>query len=131
MLSSGIIMRRLVASLVLSLMAWSFVAPMALALTGNDAPACCRRNGKHQCLSGKSGMVSTSSDDLPVFRAKSSSCPYQSQIATPTGVAQKQSSSVSDLQRPCTALILTVDSRFFDSRLVFSNSERGPPPFYL
>ena len=40
-------MRRFVASLVLSLMAWSFVAPMALALTGNDAPACCRRNGKH------------------------------------------------------------------------------------
>lgn len=131
MLGSGIIMRRVVASLVLSLMAWTFAAPIALALTGKDTPACCRRNGKHQCLSGKSGMVSPSTDDLPVFRAKSSNCPHQSQIATPTGVAQKQSSSVSVLELPRTVLILTVDSPFFDSRLVSSSSERGPPPFWV
>src|SRR5208283_751833 len=116
-----------VASLVLALIAWGFVAPMALALTGNNAAACCRRNGKHHCMTG---MTRISSDGLPNFRTKSSECPYRSQIATPSGVAQQQSSRVSAFELPCTILVLAVDSRFFDSRLVTSNSQRGPPAFW-
>jgi len=123
-------MRRIVASLVLSVMAWGFVAPMAMALTGNDVPACCRRNGKHHCMSGMSGMAAMSGDGLPGFRAKSSDCPYRSQIATPTGVAQEESSRGSALELPYTTLLLAKDSRFFDSLLVTSNSQRGPPAFW-
>jgi hypothetical protein len=49
-------MRQFVASLVIAVMAWSFVGPAALAATGWDAPACCRRNGKHHCMSGTSAV---------------------------------------------------------------------------
>ena len=74
-------MRGTIASLVLSVTAWSFMAPMALALTGADKPACCRRNGKHHCMSGMSG-ISASDSNSPVFRALPSCCPYRSEVAT-------------------------------------------------
>jgi len=82
-------MRRIVAGLVLSVMAWSFVAPMAMALTGNDVPACCRRNGKHHCMSGMSGLVG-SNDKAPAFRTIPSRCPFRSTVATLVPVAQMQ-----------------------------------------
>jgi hypothetical protein len=43
-------MRRMVATLVLSVTVWSFLAPLAVALTGTAASACCRRSGKHHCM---------------------------------------------------------------------------------
>src|ERR1700736_2849757 len=43
-------MRRMVASLVISVMAGSFLAPIAFGGTRNDSPACCRRTGKHHCM---------------------------------------------------------------------------------
>jgi len=60
-------MRRLIASFVLSLMAWSLAAPVAMAASGTAIPACCRRNGKHHCMSGMSDMGAMLTDDAPVF----------------------------------------------------------------
>jgi hypothetical protein len=124
-------MRRIVASLVLSVIAWSFVAPLAMGVTGPGAAACCRRNGKHHCASGMSGMAGVSIDDLPSFRANSPVCPYRSQIATPTGIAQPQSQAVSTLQPPSVSFFSGVDCLFFNSRLATCNSQRGPPAFRL
>jgi len=119
-------MRRLVASLVIAVMAWSFVGPAALAATGRDAPACCRRSGKHHCMSGTSAV---SPDGLASLRAGPSDCRYRSQIATPTGVPRAQSPTISALELPFLALLLAVESRLSDSRLATCNSQRGPPPF--
>jgi hypothetical protein len=120
-------MRRFVASLVLSVMAWSLLAPMALAATGAGAPSCCRRNGKHHCMSGMSDTVAVSTDSLPGFRANSPVCPYRWQTATPTGLGRPQLSALSGLLPP-SAATLRVDALVsFDSCTTTCNSERGPP----
>jgi hypothetical protein len=124
-------MPRFLASFVLSVMVWSFVAPIALGVTGTITPACCRRNGKHHCTSGTSGIAGMSADDLPSFRVNSSDCPYRSQIGTPTAIAQPQSQAVSTLQPPSASFVSGVDSLSFNSRLATCNSQRGPPAFRL
>jgi hypothetical protein len=124
-------MRRFIASFVLSVVAWSLVAPVAWGVTGTATPACCRRNGKHHCTSGTSGIAGMSADDLPSFRVNSSDCPHRSQLATPTGIAQPQSHAVSALQPPSASFVSGADSRCFNSRLATCNSQRGPPAFRL
>ena len=124
-------MRRIVASLVLSVIVWSFVAPIAMGVTGPGTPVCCRRNGKHHCASGMSGMAGASIDDPPSFRANSPVCPYRSQIGTPTGIARPQSQAVSTMQPPSASFVSGVDCLSFDPHLVSCNSQRGPPAFRL
>jgi hypothetical protein len=124
-------MRRIVASLVLSLIAWSFVAPIAMGVTGPSAAACCRRNGKHHCASGMSGMAGMSIDDLPSCRANSPLCPYRSHIGTFTRIARPQSQTVSTLRPPSASFFFGVGYLAFDSRLFTCNSQRGPPAFRL
>jgi hypothetical protein len=124
-------MRRFIASLVLSIVAWTFLVPTTLEATAAAASACCRRNGKHHCVSGTSGSVGISSHARPSFRAKSSDCPYRSKIATPTGEARPQSPEVSALQPRSTSAIAVVDYLLSDSRLFTFNSQRGPPTFQL
>lgn len=120
-------MRRFLASLVIAVMAWGFVGPAALAVTGRDALACCRRNGKHHCMSGTSAV---STDGLASFRARPSDCRYRLQIATPTGEPRAQSPTISSLELPFVSLLLAADSRLSDSRLATCNSQRGPPAFW-
>jgi hypothetical protein len=122
-------MRRIVASLVLGVMALSFVAPMALGATRTATLVCCRRNGKHHCASETSGVVAGPTD--PSFQANSSDCPYRLQIATPTGVARPQSPALSTLQPPSASFVAIADCLFFESRLTTCNSQRGPPAFSL
>jgi len=126
-LPSGISMRRIVANLVLAVMAWSFVAPMALAAAGSDTPACCRRDGKHHCMSGMSGMAGISNDGVLSFRAAPSDCPYRSQVATPTGVAHPQDPTVSAAKLASASLLPAANSRAFKSLSSSCNFQRGPP----
>ena len=119
-------MRRIVASLVLSVMAWSFVAPMALALTGDDKPACCRRNGKHHCVTVVS-RVAASDNNSPAFRALPSCCPYGSEIATQAAAAWLEAPRTSVEQLPSD--IRAVEPEFL--AVCFRShgpiSLRGPP----
>ncbi len=125
-------MRRFVASLVLLLTAWSFVAPMALALTGKDVPACCRRNGKHHCqMAGMSGMAAPSADGTPSFRSHPSDCPYRSQKATPTGTATANTPTIEKQELPSSFLVSASDSGLRYSQPPTGNSQRGPPAFSL
>jgi hypothetical protein len=78
-----------------------------------------------------SGTAAMSADELPSFRARPSDCPYRSQIATPSGVAQAQNPTISALELPFATFHLAVDSFFSDSRLATCNSQRGPPSFWL
>jgi hypothetical protein len=124
-------MRRFVANVVLSLMAGSFLAPIALAVRGSETPACCRRDGKHHCMSGMSGMQTVSTDGLPSLGANSSNCPYRSQAATPAGMVRPQNPAVSKLRLPSSIILPVVDSLLSESCPVARNSERGPPIFCL
>jgi NAD(P)-dependent dehydrogenase (short-subunit alcohol dehydrogenase family) len=49
---------------------------------GNDAPACCRRNGRHHCQMARMSMAALSADGIPSFSSSPSDCPYRSQKAT-------------------------------------------------
>src|SRR6267143_4253709 len=120
-------MRRTVALFVLSVTVWSFLAPLAFGITGTAPSACCRRNGKHHCMSGTPGLSGMSTDDLPDLRANSSDCPYRSQIATRSDIAQPQAPAVSTLRRPSTSLVAVADGLVFEPSLVTCNSQRGPP----
>lgn len=42
-------MRRVWASLLVAVFSLPLIAPILLANTASDSPACCRRNGKHRC----------------------------------------------------------------------------------
>ena len=122
--------QRPIVSLVLSVMVWTFVGPVAMGATGTITPSCCRRNGKHRCASGMSGMAGISSDYRLGFRESSSDCPYRSQIGAPTGAAQLNSYSVSTRRPPYGGSAAAVNCLFFSLRLSTSISQRGPPVFW-
>ena len=119
-------MQRMVASLVLCVVVWSFVAPFALAAAGDSTPECCRRTGKHQCKSGTQGIV-VAGDGGPVFRANSPDCPYRTQIATPTGSARPQYVTASALLLQSSDFVLTTPSPFVGCDAGESDRPRGPP----
>ena len=77
-------MRRAFASLVLSAIGWSLIAPVALAATATAVQACCRRNGKHQCMSAMSGTPGTFGDGKLAVRASQRSCPYSAPLILAT-----------------------------------------------
>jgi hypothetical protein len=119
-------MRRLVASFVLSMVAWGSLAPLALAATGNATPACCRRNGKHHCM-GTSGMAASGDGDAS-FRANPPDCPFRSQIAAPTNLAQPQHPIASTLPLPSAPFVSIADFPLLSACSSASDRQRGPPP---
>jgi hypothetical protein len=123
--------QRLFVSLVLSVMVWTFVGPVAMGVMGTVTPGCCRRNGKHHCASGMSGMAGISTDSRLDFRASSSDCPHRSQIGTPTGATQPHNYSASTSRLPHASFTAAVKCLFFSSCFSTSNSQRGPPAFWL
>ena len=119
-------MRRVLASVVLGVLGWSFVAPFALALTEQATAVCCRRNGKHHCR--LEATRRTASGDQPsVVRNAVSYCPYRCQIATPSVVARLEASGTS--AHPALSAILAVptESLVADSRSHSPITQRGPP----
>lgn len=124
-------MRRLVATFALSVMVWSFAAPLAFAATAVATPLCCRRSGMHKCANETSAMPGMSGNDVRGVRSNSPDCPYRSRIATPMGVAQSESATFSWLQPPSAGFIAVVDGFFFESPLATINGQRGPPSFSL
>jgi hypothetical protein len=120
-------MRRFVASFVLCVVAWGFLAPLALAATRNSTPACCRRNGKHHCTGDVPAWLA-SNDEAPSFRTKSPDCPFRSQIATPTNLAQAQHSAASTLLLQSDSFISIADFPFLSACSAASDRQRGPPP---
>ena len=85
-LASWAFMRRWIASVVLCLVGWGPLVPMASAFTGNAIPACCRRGGKHHCMM-MAGMAA-SEDGSPRATTKPDPCPYRSQRATSAATPQ-------------------------------------------
>jgi hypothetical protein len=119
-------MRRVLTSFVLCVLAWWFLAPLALAVTADTTPACCRRNGMHHCMSGMSGM-STSTDPLPAFRSQATYCPYRSEMGVPGFVARLEASTDSVPHVPSGILIASIVSCAFDLRWLGPTSPRAPP----
>jgi hypothetical protein len=120
------IMRRFLASLVVGVLAWSFVAPLALALTTTTPALCCRRSGKHHCMSGMSGMAGPGNQQL-AFQALPTRCPCCSQVATATVVARLAVSTTTTRYSPSEILTVSQDSLLVHSRFHSPITQRGPP----
>jgi hypothetical protein len=68
-------MRRFIAIFVLLQVVSGILAPIALASTAMTA-ACCRRNGKHHCMSGMSMVPGIFDDSTPTVRSSREACPH-------------------------------------------------------
>ena len=68
-------MRRFIAIFVLLQVVSGILAPIALASTAMTA-ACCRRNGKHHCMSGMSMVPGIFDDSRPAVRSSREACPH-------------------------------------------------------
>ena len=124
-------MRRLLAIFVVSVVGLGSIAPMALAATDANAPACCRRDGKHRCagmpdIAGMPGMSAGSRDGLPILRAVTN-CPRRSPGSIPVQIAQTPQQSLVGLLLTATSLIQVTDLARFVAQPLLRNSERGPP----
>jgi hypothetical protein len=130
---------RLLAILLLMLMVLPMASPLLALQAGKDdhLPACCRRNGKHQC----NGMVGTGdSTDLATrqhnhvqIRATMQKCPMfpQGSVATPHDVATPPASReiLASLISHPTGTAQT-ESRWRVSRYR-SRQKRGPPAIFF
>jgi hypothetical protein len=123
--------RRFIVTLLLSVMAWSYAAPAALAITEINTPACCRREGTHHCKAGISGAQAEPGVALVSMQANPSACPYHSPIAAPIGAAHLRSSTLSRLSPPSEAVLAIAGWHSIELLVLTSNWERGPPSLYL
>jgi hypothetical protein len=123
-------MRRVLSSFLLGVLAWSLVAPLGQALTTSAPASCCRRNGKHHCMSGLSGVAASS--DQPSFSTTHSPCPYRSQTATTTVVVALEASRTTAYYYSASEILAVgTNSRGVDSGSHSRITERGPPSEFL
>ena len=121
-----IIMRRFVAILVLSVIAWGTLAPFVMATTASATPLCCRRDGKHHCQMEMQSAESHATQE-PNLRATAPKCPYRNLLPVPTAT------SLPHFAQPLGRTVPVVSYVFFKtipSSLPFSISslsQRGPP----
>jgi len=80
-------MQRWIASVVLCVMSWGPLAPMAIASTGDVVPACCHRGGKHHC-SAMEVAAGASEDGAPHASTRLNPCPYRNLKAAPSATAR-------------------------------------------
>ena len=121
-------LKRLIANSMLVILIASLLAPLALCFQQNRVPACCRRNGKHHCMSGMSGMLA-SKDKAPAFRTIPARCPFHSAVATllPVTHAQVGRTSTSTHVPPSAILLQRPESFGLSSNVHFPFFQRGPP----
>jgi len=119
-------MRRIIATLVLSVIAWGTLAPFVMATTANKTPPCCRRDGKHHCQMEMQSAESHASHE-PNLRTTATGCPYRNLLPVPTAT------SLPHFTQPLGRTVPVVSYVFFKTippSLPFSISslgQRGPP----
>jgi hypothetical protein len=121
-------LKRLIADTMLVILIASLLAPLALGFQQSSVPACCRRNGKHHCMAGMSGMM-PSNDKAPSFRTLPSRCPFRSTVATLVPVAQPRVERTSATTYVPPSAILAGEQESFTVSVSahFAFSQRGPP----
>ena len=121
-------MRPALASFLLALLSLQLIAPLLLADTDSNLPACCRRNGKHRC----SMMADRQFSSGPAVTALQPKCPYYPAATTgifaPNAAVLRRSPAVFALlfSRPAGQARTEAGYRISFSR---SRQKRGPPAF--
>jgi hypothetical protein len=121
-------MRRILATLLIAIIASGFVLPAAMTAVEDSAPACCRRNGKHHCLMPQVwAREGSAAKNLPRIQAPASVCPYYDPIRTTrTSAEARPQANIPDVP-VVNGFVLSV--QFIPHGLQFVNSAltRGPP----
>ena len=120
------VLKRLIANSLLVILIASLLAPLALCFQQSSVPACCRRNGKHHCMAGVSG-ITASNDKAPVFRTIPSRCPFRSTVAALVPVAHAQAGRTSTYLPPSAILSQGPESFSLSLDVHFPFFQRGPP----
>ena len=118
------LMRRLIASLVLCLLAWGPLSPLAITAAGDPVPECCRRDGKHHCMMAGMGATEEGSTSL---RTSTDPCPYRSQRATPVATLQLHRPTVLVQHMPMATRLAMPVFVVRGSRRLALIPQRGPP----
>jgi hypothetical protein len=129
-LVSKVMMRRVLSSFLLGVLVWSFVAPLDLALSTNTPALCCRRDGKHHCMSGSFSMAAGGDQQLGL-RSRPSRCPYRSHPATTTVVVGLEASRNTAHYSHSEILAVRTDTLVVNSGSHSGITERGPPSGFL
>jgi hypothetical protein len=124
------VLKRLIANSLLVILIASLLAPLALCFQQSRVPACCRRNGKHHCMSRMSG-ITASNDKAPAFRTIPSRCPFRSTVATLVPVARAQVGRTSTYVPPSEILSQGPESFSLSFDVHFPFFQRGPPTRFL
>lgn len=123
-------LRKLLAITLLALLGLPLAQPLFALTAKSEAnlPACCRRNGKHHCMTGMAER-SQSSSRTPQFQAPAEKCPY-----CPAAVAVIHDSTFVPLTAQAIFAALTAHPATVaqtESKLRISRSrsrqKRGPP----
>ena len=121
------VLKRLTANSLLVILIASLLVPLALCFQQSSVPECCRRNGKHHCMSGMSGMMA-SNDKATTFQTIPARCPFRSTVAlVPVARAQLGRTNTSTYV-PASAILSQAPESFTRSATAHSPfSQRGPP----
>jgi len=122
-------MRRISATLLLALLGFTSAMPLVFADPESSQPACCRRDGKHQCAMTAMQEQQESSSE-PTFRSVRTTCPYfpsSSAVPSYSGAAEPETSPAifaNLISHP--AVHAQCEARY---RVSFTRThqERGPP----
>jgi len=118
-------MQRLIASLILCIVAWGPLSPLATATAGDPIPACCRRDGKHHCMM-MAAMVAAEGGSTRVG-TRPDPCPYRSLKAVPAAVAHPQARLVTSRGAGSVGQISLNYHFVAEAPLPLFVSPRGPP----
>jgi hypothetical protein len=119
-----VFMRRLIASIVLCLLAWGPLSPLAVSAAGDPIPECCRRGGKHHCM--MAGVVAAD-DGSTSLRTTSTPCPYRSQRATAAATPQIHKPTIVARFILTATRLVTPAFVVRRSQRLASMPQRGPP----
>ena len=122
------IMRRLLSTLLLAVIASGSLAPLAIA-RGDSTPLCCRRDGKHHCQMGLQ-IRDDGRDGAAHLRGPASDCPYRYQVG-PTTLSATISPPTNTSFSPVVGENLPVDDFCADSNVSFRFGLFRGPPFLL
>ena len=121
-------MQRLLASLILCIVAWGPLSPLATATAGDPIPACCRRDGKHHCT--MSGSTRTEMGATGVYWSKTQSrCPMcprmiRTNPRTQAGLSASAAVFAAIISHPAVFSQTQSEYRVSAAR---SHQKRGPP----
>jgi len=126
-------MRRVLATLLVSVFSFSLIGPALVAGGNSDLPACCRRGGQHHCAMMDMDSAPAPSSG-PAVKANTPKCPYFPKggaLLPHSGAALLAASQSVSLASPGRLAIHSRAEAGYHLSSSRSHQKRGPPSLLL